>query len=93
MDSYLYSPELEECASCGEHMNLKRGFGMVALDVPGRPKLHYSLCNSCAPRLECRNRYFRERLGKRLIARAGKLGADGRLIDTKSREVANANQR
>ena len=74
IEPFLYSPALSECASCGEHIALRRGVGTVALDIPGRPQMSYSLCNTCAPRLDSRNPYFMQRLGQRLIKRAGELG-------------------
>lgn len=72
---YFYSPDLDECANCGQHMNYVRGVGTVILEAGGHPLMYYALCNDCAPHLNSKEPDFVKRVEQRLVARAEKLGA------------------
>ncbi len=87
---YFYSHDLDECASCGEHLTLVQGVGAVIIDAPGQPQMYYTVCNTCAPQLNSRQHDFVKRLEQRLIAQARELGAydlDSRAAWARARSV------
>src|SRR4051812_47786913 len=72
---YFYSPKLDECVGCEKRMGQARGVGTVILTAPGSPKMHYTLCNQCATKLNGKHPDFVRMVERRIVARAKALGA------------------
>jgi hypothetical protein len=74
---YFYSPDLSECAGCGQYIPLTRGLGATTLDAPGQPHMYYTLCERCLPQLIAREIDFVDWVERRVVARGRQLGAFG----------------
>ncbi len=74
-DVYFYSKNLDECAACGAHIGNTRGIGAAALEAPGKPLMHYTLCDPCMGRLMAQEAGFLQHLEKRIVDRAHAIGA------------------